>query len=87
MKHVEYMNIDQRMCVLICLPVWYVGEATPCRISPHGNSDQVKLVPYLQLIREFLDVECLTFNTALWIWIALAVPCPVECQQVDPQFN
>jgi hypothetical protein len=62
-----------------------VLEAAPHDLAAHGEAGEVELGAELQGVGELLDVEGDAPLRPRRVRVALAVPRPVEREQVDPQ--
>ena len=67
------------------LPVRDVLEAAPHDLAAHGEAGEVELGAELQGVGELLDVQGDALLRPTRVRVALAVPRPVEREQVDPQ--
>lgn len=72
----------------LCLPVGYILEASPNRVSSHRGPQDIELLPKLQLVSEFLDIQCLTLYIPLGIWVTFPIPSSIKSKEVNSQlFN
>ena len=67
------------------LPVRDVLEAAPHDLAAHGEAGEVELGAELQGVGELLDVQGDALLRPRRVRVALAIPRPVEREQVDPQ--
>ena len=67
------------------LPVRDVLEAAPHDLAAHGEAGEVELGAQLQVVGELRDVERDALLRPGRVRVALAVPGPVEGQQVDAE--